>query len=267
MTKCVNDSMLQVTEIYKSLQGESTYAGLPCIFVRLTGCNLRCSWCDSEFSFYGGKKMTLQEVLSEVAGLSAGGLVEITGGEPMLQEREVVPLMEHLLDAGYQVLLETSGERPLARVPKQVIKIVDVKCPHSGEPDTFALENLEALQSHDELKFIVRLERFQILECEGIWFAGMWALHIDDLDDLLRDPRQGALAAGLEQHLIASIQEVFHQRDDFALLQHGLAARDLDKATGAQTGDFAEHFLQRHLFPTVETELTVAPGAAQVASG
>jgi len=147
--------MLQVTEIYKSLQGESTYAGLPCIFVRLTGCNLRCSWCDSEFSFYGGHKMTLQEVLSEVASLSAGGLVEITGGEPMLQEREVVPLMEHLLDVGYQVLLETSGERPLARVPKQVIKIADVKCPHSGEPDTFALENLEALQPHDELKFVL----------------------------------------------------------------------------------------------------------------
>ena len=147
--------MLQVTEIYKSLQGESTHAGLPCIFVRLTGCNLRCSWCDSEFSFYGGKKMMLREVLSEVAGLSGGGLIEITGGEPMLQEREVVPLMEHLLDAGYQVLLETSGERPLARVPKQVIKIVDVKCPHSGEPDTFAVENLEALQPHDELKFVL----------------------------------------------------------------------------------------------------------------
>jgi 7-carboxy-7-deazaguanine synthase len=146
---------MQVTEIYKSLQGESTYSGLPCVFVRLTGCNLRCSWCDSEFSFYGGRKMTLQEVFSEVAGLSAGGLVEITGGEPMLQEREVVPLMEHLLDASYRVLLETSGERPLARVPKQVVKIVDVKCPHSGEPNTFALENLEALQPHDELKFVL----------------------------------------------------------------------------------------------------------------
>jgi len=146
---------MQITEIYKSLQGESTYSGLPCVFVRLTGCNLRCSWCDSEFSFYGGKKMTLQEVLSEVAGLSSGGLVEITGGEPMLQEREVVPLMQHLLDAGYQVLLETSGERLLARVPKQIIKIVDVKCPHSGEPGTFALENLEALQPQDELKFVL----------------------------------------------------------------------------------------------------------------
>ncbi len=147
---------MQVTEIYKSLQGESTHAGLPCVFVRLTGCNLRCSWCDSEFSFYGGRKMTLQEVLTEVARLSpTGGLVEITGGEPMLQERDAIPLMEQRLDADYQVLLETSGERPLARVPKQVIKIVDVKCPHSGEPNTFALENLSALRPHDELKFVL----------------------------------------------------------------------------------------------------------------
>jgi 7-carboxy-7-deazaguanine synthase len=147
---------MQISEIYKSLQGESTYAGLPCVFVRLTGCNLRCVWCDSEFSFHGGKKMALPEVLSEVARLSPrGGLVEITGGEPMLQEREVIPLMEQLLDADYQVLLETSGERILARVPKQVIKIVDVKCPNSGEGGTFALENLKALQPHDELKFVL----------------------------------------------------------------------------------------------------------------
>jgi 7-carboxy-7-deazaguanine synthase len=156
MARSVDDSMLHISEIYKSLQGESTYAGLPCIFVRLTGCNLRCSWCDSEFSFYGGKKMSLAEVLTEVARLSpSGGLVEITGGEPMLQEREVIPLMEQLLEADYKVLLETSGERPLARVPKEVIKIVDVKCPHSGEGGSFALENLSALQSHDELKFVL----------------------------------------------------------------------------------------------------------------
>jgi len=147
---------MQITEIYKSLQGESTHAGLACVFVRLTGCNLRCCWCDSEFSFHGGKKMTPQEVLGEIARLSpSGGLVEITGGEPMLQEREVIPLIEQLLEADYQVLLETSGERLLARVPKQVVKIIDVKCPHSGEPDTFALENLKALRPHDELKFVL----------------------------------------------------------------------------------------------------------------
>ena len=152
---------MQITEIYKSLQGESTHAGLPCVFVRLTGCNLRCTWCDSEFSFYGGRKMAAEEVMAEVSHLSpirdqqAPPLVEITGGEPMLQEREVVPLMERLLAAGYRVLLETSGERPLTRVPRQVIKIADVKCPRSGEPDTFAIENLGTLEHHDELKFVI----------------------------------------------------------------------------------------------------------------
>src|SRR5207245_9489552 len=105
---------MQITEIYKSLQGESTYAGLPCIFVRLTGCNLRCSWCDSEYTFHGGQKMTVEEVGSEVRRLSPGGLVEITGGEPMLQEREVVPLMQRLLEGGWRILLETRGERPVS---------------------------------------------------------------------------------------------------------------------------------------------------------
>ena len=147
---------MQITEIYKSLQGESTHAGLPCVFVRLTGCNLRCSWCDSEYTFHGGRKMALEEVCDEVKRLSpGGGLVEITGGEPMLQEREVVPLMQRLLDDGYRVLLETSGERPLERVPAGVIKIVDVKCPNSGEPDTFRLENLQTLIAHDEVKFVL----------------------------------------------------------------------------------------------------------------
>ena len=147
---------MQVTEIYKSIQGESTYAGLPCVFVRLTGCNLRCTWCDSEYTFSGGRRMTLEEVIEEVEQLSPrGSLVEITGGEPMLQEREVVPLMQRLLDEGYTVLLETSGERPLEKVPKGVVKIVDVKCPNSGEPDTFRMENLETLSSGDEVKFVL----------------------------------------------------------------------------------------------------------------
>ena len=147
---------MQITEIYKSLQGESTHAGLPCVFVRLTGCNLRCTWCDSEYTFHGGRKMTTEAVLDEVAQLSpAGGLVEITGGEPMLQEREGVPLMENLLKTGYTVLLETSGERPLQHVPPAVIKIVDVKCPDSGEPETFHVENLRALTARDEVKFVL----------------------------------------------------------------------------------------------------------------
>ena len=147
---------MQITEIFKSIQGESSYAGLPCVFVRLTGCNLRCDWCDSEYTFTGGSKMSLEEVHSEVERLSPnGGLVEVTGGEPMLQEREVIPLMERLLNSGFNVLLETSGERPLANVPKEIIKIVDVKCPHSGETDTFRMENLDALTLRDEVKFVI----------------------------------------------------------------------------------------------------------------
>jgi len=147
---------MQITEIYKSLQGESTHAGLPCVFVRLTGCNLRCSWCDSEYTFQGGRKMDSSAVRDEVRRLSPnGGLVEITGGEPMLQGRELIPFMLQLLEDGYRVLLETSGERPLDRVPEEVIKIVDVKCPNSGEVNTFHVDNLQALTSHDEVKFVL----------------------------------------------------------------------------------------------------------------
>ena len=147
---------MQITEIYKSLQGESTYAGLPCVFVRLTGCNLRCSWCDTEYSFYGGKKMAPEQVFDEVERLSpGGGLVEITGGEPMLQERELAPFMQRLIESGYKVLLETSGERPLERVPREVVKIVDVKCPGSDEGDSFRRENLDTLTARDEIKFVI----------------------------------------------------------------------------------------------------------------
>ena len=151
---------MQIIEIYKSLQGESSYTGLPCVFVRLAGCNLRCTWCDSEYTFKGGHPMTLEEVEVEVHCLSPdGGLVEVTGGEPLLQEREVVPLMDRLLDAGYTVLLETSGERPLERVPSKVVKIVDVKCPDSGEADTFRMENLKSLAPGDEVKFVIASRR------------------------------------------------------------------------------------------------------------
>src|SRR5579864_3281560 len=141
---------MHIIEIYRSIQGESSFAGLPCIFVRLAGCNLRCTWCDSEYTFTGGKKMSVEEIeaaIENVAkpagnGASPCKLVEITGGEPMLQERELVPYMERLLANGFTVLIETSGERPLANVPKAVHKIVDVKCPQSGEGGTFNMVNL-----------------------------------------------------------------------------------------------------------------------------
>jgi 7-carboxy-7-deazaguanine synthase len=158
-----------ITEIFKSIQGEGTRAGLPCIFVRLTGCNLRCTWCDTAYAFHGGKKMSVEEVLArveELAGRRAGGsgsdaaapLVELTGGEPLLQE-EIYPLSEKLLCAGYSVLIETSGERFIGKLPREVIKIVDVKCPDSGAPDTFEMQNLEALSEKDEVKFVLSTRR------------------------------------------------------------------------------------------------------------
>jgi 7-carboxy-7-deazaguanine synthase len=146
---------MQIIEIYRSLQGESSFTGIPCIFVRLAACNLRCVWCDSEYTFSGGMKMTAEEIEHEVARLAPGGLVEITGGEPLLQERELVPLMERLLSRGYTLLLETSGERPLERVPRAVHKIVDVKCPGSGEGGSFRMSNLDALTPADEVKFVL----------------------------------------------------------------------------------------------------------------
>ncbi len=142
-----------VTEIFKSIQGESTFAGLPCVFVRLTGCNLRCHWCDTAYAFYGGKKTTPDEVLARVQELG-GSLVEFTGGEPLLQ-REVVPLSARLLAEGRRVLIETSGERLVGELPREVVKIVDVKCPGSGEGEKFCFENLKVLERKDQLKFVI----------------------------------------------------------------------------------------------------------------
>ncbi len=147
---------MHIIEIYKSLQGESSFTGLPCVFVRLAGCNLRCRWCDSEYTFKAGTKMAAEELVAEVGRLlPPGGLVEITGGEPLLQESELIPLMKQLIEQGYTLLLETSGERPLERVPPSVFKIVDVKCPDSGEGGSFRLENLAALSRRDEIKFVI----------------------------------------------------------------------------------------------------------------
>jgi 7-carboxy-7-deazaguanine synthase len=146
---------LYLIEIYKSVQGESSFAGRPCIFVRLAGCNLRCSWCDSEYTFKGGYKLSEDEIVADVEKLAPVRLVEFTGGEPMLQERDLVPLMKRLLASGYELMIETSGERPLGKVPAEVHKIVDVKCPGSGEGNTFRLENLDALTKRDEVKFVI----------------------------------------------------------------------------------------------------------------
>jgi 7-carboxy-7-deazaguanine synthase len=146
-----------VTEIFKSIQGESTFAGLPCVFVRLTGCNLRCHWCDTAYAFYGGTKMTPEEVLARVQELG-GKLLEFTGGEPLLQEEEVLALSQRLTEEGYRVLIETSGERYVGRLPLAVIKVVDVKCPASGESGKFCMDNLAALDRKDQIKFVIQDE-------------------------------------------------------------------------------------------------------------
>jgi 7-carboxy-7-deazaguanine synthase len=146
--------VLTINEIFYSIQGEATRAGEPCVFVRLTACDLRCSWCDTPYAFYEGQKRSLADVLADVAKYECR-LVEITGGEPLLQE-DVFPLMEALLGRGYTVMLETGGHRPLERVPTDVIKIMDVKCPASGESDKNYWPNLDALTKHDEVKFVVQ---------------------------------------------------------------------------------------------------------------
>ena len=152
-----------ITEIFKSIQGEGTRAGLPCVFVRLTGCNLRCTWCDTAYAFHGGTKHSIEEVLEKVHALAGAGerrvvLVEITGGEPLLQA-ETPALAEKLLAAGYTVMIETSGEQFIGVLPDGVIKIVDVKCPDSGEPDTFHMANLEVVGANDEIKFVISSRR------------------------------------------------------------------------------------------------------------
>ena len=167
---------MRVTEIFRSIQGESTYAGLPCVFVRLTGCNLRCTWCDTAYAFEGGTRMSIDDVLGrvqELAGEPNSGsdgnipvashtrqisLVELTGGEPLLQP-DAVGLAQRLMAEDYTVLVETSGERFVGGLPQQVVKIVDVKCPDSGEGGTFLLDNLKAMDAKDEIKFVIGSRR------------------------------------------------------------------------------------------------------------
>ena len=185
---------MQVTEIFRSIQGESTYAGLPCIFVRLTGCNLRCVWCDTAYAFYGGQTKSVEEVLAAVKALSQCdgrrlvNLVELTGGEPLLQQ-DIYPLIDRLLEDRYRVLIETSGERPIDKLPQPVIRIVDVKCPGSGEGGTFRMGNLAALQSQDQLKFVLADRR------DYEWAREFLAEHPlqDKVEAVLFSPVFGAL--------------------------------------------------------------------------
>jgi len=146
--------MLTVTEIFHSIQGESSFTGLPCVFVRLTGCDLRCAWCDTPYAFTEGRKMSVADVLGAVDAMGCP-LVELTGGEPLLQE-DVYPLMDALVTAGRTVLLETGGHISLARVPDGVVKIVDVKCPRSGESTRTHWPNIERLGPRDEVKFVIQ---------------------------------------------------------------------------------------------------------------
>ena len=149
--------MLTINEIFYSIQGESTRAGQPCVFVRLTACDLRCSWCDTPYAFDEGRKMSVDEVVAAVEQHGCP-LVEITGGEPLLQE-DVYALMSKLGGAGKTVMLETGGHRSIARVPRDVLKIVDIKCPGSGEADKNDWTNLDALAPHDEVKFVIKDRR------------------------------------------------------------------------------------------------------------
>ena len=173
--------MLTVNEIFYSIQGESSFAGRPCVFVRLTACDLRCRWCDTEYAFDAGEPTTLDDVCAAVESFHCP-LVEITGGEPLLQ-RDVYPLMRRLVAAGKTVLLETGGHIDISDVPDAVVKVVDVKCPGSGEASRNDWANLDRLARHDEVKFVIRdridyefaraaVERHGIADrCAGVLFS------------------------------------------------------------------------------------------------
>jgi 7-carboxy-7-deazaguanine synthase len=200
---------LRVTEIFRSIQGESTRAGFPCAFIRLTGCSLRCVWCDTAYAFHGGDEMTVTEAASRVLALGTE-LVEVTGGEPLEQEA-VYPLMERLLQAGLTVLLETGGHVPLDRVDPRVIKIVDVKAPGSGMEPANLPENLALLGPRDELKFVLadrrdfdwalEIVRSRDLDRKNVvTFSPVWErLSAADLAEWVRDSGRN-IRLGLQLH-------------------------------------------------------------------
>ncbi len=208
--------MLKINEIYASIQGESSHTGLPCVFIRLTGCNLRCSWCDTAYAFYDGKNLTVEETLQKVETFGLP-LVEITGGEPLLQE-DVYPLMEVLLKKGYRVMLETSGALPIDKVPEKVIKILDIKCPGSGEEKKNHLENLKFLSPHDEVKFILldradyewsrdMLRKYDMVPSKQVLFSPVY----DKLN--LKDLSQWILKDRLAVRLQTQLHKVIWSKD------------------------------------------------------
>lgn len=146
---------LLVNEIFFSIQGESSYVGLPCTFIRLTGCNLRCSFCDTPYAYEEGTWMSVPEILSTVRSMKGGKIVEVTGGEPLLQGPSTV-LIHRLLEDGHTVLVETNGSVDIRGLPEQAVCILDMKCPSSGMSQRMHLENLRLLRRHDELKFVIR---------------------------------------------------------------------------------------------------------------
>ena len=171
---------MKINEIYHSIQGESSYAGLPCVFVRLTYCNLRCTYCDTEYAFYEGRDMTVDEVFQAVKSYNCA-LVEVTGGEPLVQ-KDAFPLMDLLIKAGYTVLLETGGSIDVGNVNPRVIKIMDLKCPSSGECERNLYTNIDKLQPDDEIKFVIgnredyvwskeMLERYRLSERFPVLFS------------------------------------------------------------------------------------------------
>ncbi|RMH24289.1 MAG: radical SAM protein [Candidatus Hydrogenedentota bacterium] len=180
----MEEPTLVISELYLSIQGESTWAGLPCTFIRLTGCPLRCSYCDTEYAFFGGQRMVLSRILSQVHELGCP-LVEVTGGEPLAQ-RECITLLHALLEQGYTVLLETSGAYSLREVPTEVHRIVDLKCPSSGEMHRNCWENISLLTLRDEVKFVVgtredyewaqdQIHQHRLFDrCGAVLFSPVW---------------------------------------------------------------------------------------------
>ena len=202
---------LRINEIFFSIQGESTWAGCPCVFVRLTGCNLRCRWCDTEYAFYEGRHLTVDEIVERVRSYGCN-LIEVTGGEPLLQ-KGVHSLFRLLLECSFTVMVETSGERDLSLVDPRVIKIMDLKCPSSGECERNRITNLQYLSTRDEVKFVIR-DR-----CDFEWackIVNQYQLH-RQLSAVLMSPVFGTLPpadlAGwiLREHLPVRMQLQMHK--------------------------------------------------------